>query len=125
MLWGASHLFATASVVKGFGNLSGDNKNIILIEWINEGLTLIFIGLLIVLVTILIKEINTTLKIVYFSSAIMLSSMAVLSLLTGFNIDFLPFKLCPIIFSLSGIFILQGAFISKRVLRRNVCFLKG
>ena len=33
-LWGISHLFPTASVVKGFGNISADNKNIITMEYI-------------------------------------------------------------------------------------------
>ena len=79
-------------------------------EWINEGFTLIFIGLLVLIVTIVNKENNKTLKIVYIASSIMLFSMAILSIFTGFNINFIPFKLCPVIFSVSGILILQGAF---------------
>ena len=43
-LWGVAHLFPTANVVKGFGEISKDNKNIIAMEWINEGVMLIFIG---------------------------------------------------------------------------------
>jgi CHASE2 domain-containing sensor protein len=108
--WGISHLFPTYSVAAGFGKITADNRNIILMEWINEGLTLIFIGVLVVLVTALTKEINKTIKTVYAASAAMLFSMAVLSLFTGFNIDFIPFKLCPVIFSLSGILILQGVW---------------
>ncbi len=110
ILWGGSHLFPTNSVVSGFSSLTNDNRNIILMEWINEGLTLIFIGVLIILVTVTSKENNKTVKIVYLCSSIMLFSMAVLSLFTGFNIDFLPFKLCPVIFSVSGALILQGVF---------------
>ena len=34
-LWGVAHLFPTANVVKGFGEISKDNKNIIAMEWIN------------------------------------------------------------------------------------------
>jgi hypothetical protein len=108
--WGVAHMVPTGSVVSGFGAISGDNKNIITMEWINEGLTLIFIGVLVLLVTVVAGENNKTRKIVYLASAAMLFSMAVLSLFTGFNIDFLPYKLCPFIFSLSGILILQGAF---------------
>ncbi len=110
ILWGASHLFPVNSVVSGFGSITNDNKNIILMEWINEGMTLIFIGVLIVLVTVASGENNKTVKIVYLCSSIMLFAMAVLSLFTGFNIDFLPFKLCPVIFSVSGVLILQGVF---------------
>lgn len=82
-------------------------------EWINEGLTLIFIGLLVSLVTILETSIIKIKKIVYIISAIMLFSMAILSLFTGFKIDLIPFKLCPIIFSVSGVLILQGVFTKK------------
>jgi CHASE2 domain-containing sensor protein len=110
IIWGVAHLFPTNSVVNDFGNISLDNKRIILMEWINEGFTLIFIGLLVLIVTIVNKENNKTLKIVYIASSIMLFSMAILSIFTGFNINFIPFKLCPVIFSVSGILILQGAF---------------
>ena len=108
--WGVAHLFPTMSVVKGFGDISMDNQRIILMEWINEGFTLIFIGLLVFFITILNKENNRAIKIVYIAAALMLFSMAVLSLFTGFKINFIPFQLCPIIFTGSGLLILQGAF---------------
>lgn len=110
ILWGGSHLFATNSVANGFGNITLDNKRIILMEWINEGFTLIFIGILIFIVTIANKENNRTLKLVYITSSLMLFAMSILSLSTGFKIDSLPFKLCPLIFSVSGLLILQGAY---------------
>jgi len=113
IIWGIAHLIPTSSVVKGFGNISIDNIRIIQMEWINEGLTLIFIGLLVSLVTILENSIIKIKKIVYITSAIMLFSMAILSLFTGFKIDLIPFKLCPIIFSVSGVLILQGVFTKK------------
>ena len=47
-LWGIAHLFATRAVVKGFGEISKDNKKIITMEWIVEGVSLIFIGTLVV-----------------------------------------------------------------------------
>jgi len=113
IIWGIAHLIATSSVVKGFGNISINNIRIIQMEWINEGLTLIFIGLLASSVTILENRIIKIKKIVYITSAIMLFSMAILSLFTGFKIDLIPFKLCPIIFSVSGVLILQGVFTKK------------
>jgi hypothetical protein len=108
--WGISHLFPTNSVVKGFGPISLDNQRIVFMEWINEGFTLIFIGLLVIISTIASNENSKTLKLIYLISSVMLFSMAILSLFTGFKIDFLPFKLCPIIFSVSGLLIVQGAF---------------
>jgi len=51
LAWGVTHLFPTRSVVKGFGQISQDNRHIITMEWIVEGVSLIFIGLLVVVVT--------------------------------------------------------------------------
>jgi uncharacterized membrane protein YwaF len=107
LLWGVSHLFPTANVVRDFGNISFNNKMIIKMEWITEGMVLIFLGLL----TVIVTKIETQSKlsgIVLLSIAAMLLSMAVLSLFTGFRVDFLPFKLCPLIFSVSAILILFG-----------------
>lgn len=113
ILWGIAHLFPTASVVKGFGDISVDNIRIITMEWINEGITLIFIGLLVIIVSILNKNNNVIAKSVYVLSFIMLLAMSVLSIFTGFKIIFLPFRLCPLIFMTSGLLILQGVFQKK------------
>ncbi len=110
IIWGIAHLFPTNNIVKGFGDITLDNKLIIRMEWINEGLTLIFIGLLVIIVTFLTKVRTKPIKMVYLLSFLMLLAMSILSLLTGFKIDYLPFKLCPVIFSLSGALILQKAF---------------
>jgi hypothetical protein len=48
-IWGIAHIVPTKSVIDGFGQLSKDNKRIITMEWIAEGLSLCFIGLLVVL----------------------------------------------------------------------------
>lgn len=108
--WGIAHLIPTNSIVKDFGMITPDNELIIRMEWINEGLTLIFIGLLVILVTFFTKVRTRPIKFVYLLSFLMLLAMAIVSLFTGFKIDFIPFKLCPIIFSLSGILIVQNAF---------------
>jgi len=44
-LWGFAHLFPTKSVINGFGEITTDNKRIITMEWLVEGVSLIFIGL--------------------------------------------------------------------------------
>ena len=107
LLWGIAHLFPTKSVVRGFGDISADNKNIITMEWIIEGVVLIFIGSLIVLVTV-IDSANIISKTVYAASSVCLVVLAIISLMTGFKIQFLPFKLCPIIFVTSATLIICG-----------------
>jgi uncharacterized membrane protein YwaF len=110
IIWGIAHLFPTNSVVRGFGNISFDNANIIIMEWIIEGFVLIFIGLLIIVVTIKTDSHNKVTKAVYLLTFAMLVAMSVLSLFTGFKVDFLPFKLCPAIFMTSGLLVIQGYF---------------
>ena len=110
VIWGVAHLFPTKSVVQGFGEISIDNKRIITMEWIIEGLALIFIGVLVFTVTV-IDPSNVVSTAVYFISVIMLLVMALLSLFTGFKISFLPFKLCPFIFTTSAVLIVIGGLI--------------
>lgn len=111
IVWGVAHLFPTKSIVKGFGNISLDNRRIILMEWIAEGLTLIFIGLLVMMVFYFGNKGSSSQLLVNVCSAIMLFVMAILSIFTGAKINFIPFRLCPILFSLSGILILLGTFL--------------
>ncbi len=109
-LWGISHLFPTRSVVRGFGDISRDNKLIITMEWITEGVALIFIGLLVVAVTVFDGSLvsSAVSLVVYVLSALVLIVLAIVSLFTGFRINFLPFRLCPLIFSVSAVLILIG-----------------
>lgn len=110
VVWGIAHLFPTKSVVKEFGDISLDNKRIVTMEWINEGATLIFIGIVIAVVTY-IDHTSTVSKTVYRISFLMLNAMSVISLFTGFKINFLPYKLCPVIFTGTSILIIFGCYI--------------
>ncbi len=51
LIWGIAHLIPTRNVVAGFGDISEDNHNIITMEWIVEGVSLVFIGTLVGVVT--------------------------------------------------------------------------
>jgi hypothetical protein len=106
-LWGIAHLFPTKSIVKGFGKLSADNKNIITMEWVVEGIFLIFMGVLVASVTFLEPGSAVSL-VVYMLTVIALMGMAIVSLFTGFRVDFIPFKLCPVIFTISALLIFAG-----------------
>ncbi len=105
--WGVSHLFPTKNVVKGFGNISLDNQRVITMEWINEGATLIFIGVLTAAVT-LVDPASVVAHTVYWLAIGMLVVLSIISLFTGFKINFLPYRLCPIIFTGSAILIFLG-----------------
>lgn len=108
--WGIAHLFPTQSVVAGFGNISLDNKRIITMEWIIEGLALIFVATVVASVTYL-DFASVISKTIYWLSFVMLNTLSVVSLFTGFKVNFLPFKLCPIIFTTASALIMVGSYI--------------
>ena len=107
IIWGIAHLAPTKSVVKGFGEVSADNRRIITMEWLAEGFTLIFIGLLVLLITALYDYSNSISLLVYRVSAGMLLVMATLTALTGARTKILPIKICPFVkLSVAALFIL-------------------
>ena len=108
--WGIAHLFPTKNVVKGFGAISADNKNIIAMEWINEGATLIFLGILVLVMTLAEPALAIS-RLVYICVFGFLNILSLISMFTGFRVKFLPYKLCPIIFTGSSILILLGGII--------------
>lgn len=109
-LWGIAHLFPVRAVVEGFGNISADNKRIITMEWIVEGVALIFIGVLACVVTVLDPR-SAVSRAVYLAASLGLVTLAVVSLFTGFRIKFLPFKLCPLVFAVSAVLIVAGGLL--------------
>lgn len=108
LAWGIAHLIPTRSVLRGFGEIGEDNRNIIAMGWIVEGVALIFVGVLNVLVTA-IDATSIVARAVYAVSSGFLVVMAIVSLFTGFRIRFAPFRMCPIIFTLSAALIASGS----------------
>jgi hypothetical protein len=76
-------------------------------EWIIEGATLIFTGLLIGVLTLLNPGHEIAI-ILYMMIVVFLIILAIISFLTGFRVKFLPFKLCPFILITAALLILIG-----------------
>jgi chromate transport protein ChrA len=109
IIWGIAHLIPTSAIVKGFGEISEDNKKIITMESIAEGITLCFLGVLVILVTSLGNSESQTAPIVYYSIVTMLLVMAVLTALTGARTSILPYKICPFVKTIVALLIFLGA----------------
>jgi hypothetical protein len=99
-------------VVDGFGEISPDNRRIIAMEWVVEGVALIFIGALIICVTAIDPSSDVS-RAVYLLAMSGLLALAAVSLFTGFQVEFPPFKLCPVIFTYSAILVLVGGVIMQ------------
>ena len=111
ILWGIAHIIPTKSIVGGFGAISEDNKKIITMESIAEGLTLCFIGVLVLLVTLLAGSQSQAAFIVYLACAVMLLVMAILTLLTGARTSILPYKICPVVKTVVAVLFLLGSLL--------------
>jgi hypothetical protein len=108
-LWGIAHLFATRGVVAGFGELTTDNRRIITMEWIVEGVALVSLASLVAAVTA-VDTAAAASSAAYAVAIATLLVLALVSLATGFRVAFLPFRLCPFIFTLSAVLIALGAW---------------
>ena len=109
-IWGVAHLFATKGVVAGFGDLKTDNRHIITMEWIVEGVGLISIAAFVVAATAI--ELQSLVSSAIYAVAMgTLVVLAVISLFTGYKVAFLPFRLCPFIFIISALLIACGAWL--------------
>jgi len=106
-VWGVAHLFPTRNVVRGFGDLSVDNQRVITMEWINEGATLVFIGSLVAAVT-WIDPAAAVSRAVYWLCIVMLNTLSVISLFTGFRVRFIAYRLCPVVFTGASLLLLAG-----------------
>ena len=109
--WGIAHLFPTSKVVQGFGEISIENKRIITMEWIIEGVALIFVGTLVAVTTIL-DPTSILGRTIYSSCIVMLNALSVISMFTGSRNSHIAFRMCPVIFTGSSILIAVGSILS-------------
>jgi len=97
IVWGIAHLVPTKAIVNGFGEISEDNKKILAMESIVEGFTLIFLGVLALLVALVGGYDDTVSQAVLWATAVMLLVMALLTQLTGARTSLIPYKICPFV----------------------------
>ena len=109
IVWGIAHLVPTRNIVNGFGDISEDNKKIIAMESIAEGITLIFVGFLPLLVTLLADWQDDAARIVYLACGGMLLTMALLTMATGARTALLPYRICPAVKTLAAVLLILGA----------------
>ncbi len=111
-LWGVAHLVPTRNVVAGFGDISDDNRHIITMEWIVEGVAFLFIGALVIVLTLIDPAAATSFAayVVVFAG---LLALALVALFTGFRVRFLPFRLCPFVLTSAAVLILAGALMAR------------
>jgi hypothetical protein len=109
MFWGIAHLVPTRNVVKGFGAISEDNRRIITMEWVAEGMALCFVGVLAFLVTALGPGGDVGI-VVWRACAAMLIAMALLTAATGARTALPVFKVCPLVKTVAAVLLLAASW---------------
>jgi len=93
ILWGIAHIIRTRHIVRGYEPTSVDNRRIITMEWVTEGLTLIFIGLLVLFA----RHFYGGCVLTYPMCASMLLVMASWTALTGGRTSVAFLKISPVV----------------------------
>jgi len=96
-IWGLAHLAATKAVVGGFGPLTLENERTLAMAWLSSGLTLVFIGVLVLLATLPVPGAGADAWLIYQSCAGMLIVSTVVMLATASRTPVVAMKLSPFI----------------------------
>jgi hypothetical protein len=107
MFWGIAHLIPVKSVIKNFGNITKDNIRILTMEWISEGILIIFIATIVATLTAL--DFHSMISItIYIQCIIALNILSIVSFFTAYKVSGMPYKLCPFILTGSSLMIWLG-----------------
>ena len=110
-LWGVSHIIPTRQVVAGFGDIGRDNRFIITMEWVAEGLSFIFVAALIVAVTWSGKTPKAAEDLVYWVTVGFLMTIGAWTAMTGARTKVIWFKMCPVVMTVSSGLLIAASFL--------------
>jgi hypothetical protein len=103
LAWGSAHLVPTRAVAASFGAITPDNRRILIMEWVAEGITHVSIGLLVILVTAIEGADNAATQLVYVVSAGILLVLAALTAMTGARTSVIWFRVCPFVLTSAAV----------------------
>ncbi|NKQ56939.1 hypothetical protein HFP15_29130 [Amycolatopsis sp. K13G38] len=108
-LWGVSHAIPTMNVVAGFGEISTDNRRVLVQEWLAEAVAMWAFAALVIVVTATGVGLSVT-DWVYRAIAGALLLLAVLTAFTGARTPVIWFKICPGLLTSSAVLLLVASF---------------
>ena len=109
--WGTAHLAPTRAVAGSFGDISLDNRRILVMEWVAEGIAHISIGVLVLVTTAVDGAGDSTTQLVYCVSAATLVALATLTALTGARTAVIWFRICPFVLTGSAVLLVLAALV--------------
>jgi hypothetical protein len=102
LLWGVSHIIPTREVVENFGDISTDNRHIITMEWVAEGLSFIFVAGLVAVVTLSSVALEPAEDLIYRVVPVFLLTIGAWTAMTGARTGVIWFKMCPVVMVVSS-----------------------
>ncbi len=110
-MWGVSHIIPTKQVVAGFGDITRDNRFIITMEWVAEGLSFMFAAALIGAVTWSTRAPEAAEELVYLVSSGFLITIGIWTAVTGARTGVIWFKMCPVVMSIASALLIAASFL--------------
>lgn len=108
-VWGIAHIAPTRSVVRGFEPLTRDNRLVLTMEWVAEGLILVFMGVLVGVMTAMVGVDDRGAVLAYRACAAMLVVLAAWTAITGARTAVVMFKICPIVKTTAAVLLVIGS----------------
>jgi hypothetical protein len=110
-VWGIAHALRVRRVVAGFAPLTEENRRILVMEWVSEALTLVFVGVVAALVAAATAGGERLGRLVCSACAGMLLVMAGWTRLTVGRGRHLAFRLCPLVKTVAAALLWAGAWL--------------
>jgi hypothetical protein len=111
--WGIAHLIPTRAIVKMFGTISEENRRVLAMSWIAEGVALIVIGVVVCLTVAVAGTENGATRVVTWSAAFAMFTFVIVTLFTGFKTSIIPIKACAFVDGVAGLLFLIGSIINS------------
>lgn len=108
-LWGVAHVAPTRQVLAGFGDISIDNRRVLLQEWVAEAVMMWTVTGLVVVVTA-VGAGTAAADWVYRVAAAALLVLAVLTGMTGARTPVIWFRICLVLLTVSATLLLVASF---------------
>jgi len=111
ILWGIAHVIPLINAIKGTGDIPVNYRRVLLMGIISGGLTLIFLGVLPLLIVYLGFPVSINGLIVYRAEGAMLLAMAAVTLFTGTRTPAVWYKFSPIVEAIAAVLFIQASII--------------
>lgn len=107
--WGVAHAVPTRQVIAGFEPVSGDNRRVILQEWLAEAFTMWGVAAIVILTTAAAGAGTEVAHWIYRAVAGLLVALAALTSSTGARTPVVWFKICPVLLTGSALLLLTAS----------------